>query len=267
MVDLTYERRGQAVAGDSRSVVLIHGIGSRWQMWEPVLGLLPPDRDVIALDLPGFGSSPSLPPQADSGARSLAEAVAAFLAQLGVERPHLVGNSLGGWVALELARLGHASSVVCLSPAGFASRAESVWARSSLIALHRAARLIGPRAHALSQHAWFRRLGYWQLVAHPENVPADDVAGSTRALANATGFQPTLRATTRSNFQHGRLLGMPVTIAWGEKDRLLLPRQAARAAAELPGARLVNLPDCGHIPTYDDPGLIARVILNGIAED
>ncbi len=92
------------------------------------------------------------------------------------------------------------------------------------------------------------------------------MAGSTRALADAAGFDRTLRATTDRNFRHGQPLGVPVTIAWGEKDRLLLPRQARRAAAELPGARLVGLPDCGHIPTYDDPELVARVILEGMTE-
>jgi pimeloyl-ACP methyl ester carboxylesterase len=116
----------------------------------------------------------------------------------------------------------------------------------------------------LSKRVRFRRLAYWRLVAHPGSVPADDVAGSIRALADSVGFDRTLRATTDRSFRHGRALGVPVTIAWGEKDRLLLPRQAKRAAAELPGARLVRLPGCGHIPTYDDPELVARVILEGI---
>jgi pimeloyl-ACP methyl ester carboxylesterase len=104
------------------------------------------------------------------------------------------------------------------------------------------------------------------MVAHPGNVPVDDVAGSIRALADSAGFLRTLRATTDRSFRLGRPLGFPVTIAWGEKDRLLLPRQAQRAVAELPGARLVKLPGCGHIPTYDDPGLVARVILEGMTE-
>jgi len=264
-VELNYERRGPRTGGAGAKLVLIHGIGSRWQMWEPVLGLLAAEHDVIALDLPGFGRSPALPPQADAGAGGLAEAVAAFLSQLGVERPHLVGNSLGGWVALELARRTQVSSVVCLSPAGFARRGESAWARASLLAVHRAAKLIGPRAGALSRRAWFRRLGYWQMVADPEKVPAEEVAGSSLALANATGFDRTLRATTEDNFVHGQPLGVPVTIAWGERDRLLLPRQAERAAKELPGARLVRLPGCGHIPTFDHPELVTRVILEGMA--
>jgi pimeloyl-ACP methyl ester carboxylesterase len=266
MVDLNFERRGRGAVGDSRSLVLIHGIGSRWQMWDPVLDLLARGNDVIALDLPGFGNSPPLPPGVEPGPRGLAEAVAGFLGGLGVERPHVVGNSLGGWVGLELARLDRVSSVTAVSPAGFASRAESVWSRSNLIAIHRVARLLRPAADGLAKRGWFRRLAYWLLVAHPQNVPVEDVAGSIRALADSADFRPTLRATTDRSVRHGRSLGVPVTIAWGQKDRLLLPRQAQRAVAELPGARLVKLPGCGHIPTYDDPELVARVILEGMTE-
>jgi pimeloyl-ACP methyl ester carboxylesterase len=266
VVDLNFERRGRGATGDSQSLVLIHGIGSRWQMWEPVLDLLARANDVIALDLPGFGNSPPLPPGVEPGPRGLAEAVAGFLGRLGVERPHLVGNSLGGWVGLELARLDQVSSVTALSPAGFAGRAESVWSRSNLIAIHRVAKVVRPAADGLSTRAWFRRLAYWLMVAHPGNVPVDDVAGSIRALADSADFRPTLRATTDRSFRLGQPLGVPVTIAWGEKDRLLVPRQAERAAAELPGARMVKLPDCGHIPTYDDPELVARVILEGMTE-
>jgi pimeloyl-ACP methyl ester carboxylesterase len=264
VIDLNYSRRGRASRGTS-SLVLIHGIGSRWQMWEPVLDRLAAAHDVIALDLPGFGASPPLPPDLDHSPAGLAAAVHGFLGALGVENPHVAGNSLGGWVALELGRREAVSSVTGFSPAGFAGRAGSVWSRSCLIATHRAARLVSGPVDRLSGYSWFRRVGYQQMVAHPENVPPDDVAGSVRALAQAAGFDRTLRATTDRNFRLGRPLGIPVTIAWGEKDRLLLPSQARRAMSELPGARLVRLPDCGHIPTYDNPQLVAQVILDGMS--
>jgi pimeloyl-ACP methyl ester carboxylesterase len=92
------------------------------------------------------------------------------------------------------------------------------------------------------------------------------VAESIQALREAPGFDRTLRATTERSFRLGHPLDVPVTIAWGEKDRLLWPRQARRAADEIPGARVVMLPGCGHIPTYDDPELVARVILEGSPE-
>lgn len=266
MASLNYQRFGAPPDPGQRSLVLIHGIGSRWEMWRPVIDRLAAERDVVALDLPGFGRSPRLPPGSDPGARGLAEQVAGFLRDLGIERPHVVGNSLGGWVALELALAGEVSEVTAFSPAGFIRGLESLWSRTSLIASHRAARMVRPRVDGLARAGWFKTLAYWQMVASPAKVESDEVAGSIRALADAPGFDDTLRATTDQQFRCGRPLGIPVTIAWGEKDRLLWPRQASRAAAELPGARIVALPGCGHIPTYDDPELVSRVILEGASE-
>src|SRR3954466_11362232 len=112
-------------SGSGESVVLIHGVGSFGQAWKPVIEAMHGERDVIALDLPGFGGSPTLPIGAVPDARALADAVADFLSELDLERPVVGGNSLGGWVELELARRGRARAVVGVSPAGFASPLES----------------------------------------------------------------------------------------------------------------------------------------------
>ena len=114
-VDLNYVRSGPAAGTGRHSLVLLHGIGSRWQMWVPVLDLLSATNDVLALDLPGFGDSPPLPAEFEPGAGGLAQAVGGFLTGLGIERPHVAGNSLGGWVALEMARRGEVSSVTAPS--------------------------------------------------------------------------------------------------------------------------------------------------------
>src|SRR3954449_1384611 len=108
----------RAAAGEP--VVLIHGVGSQWQVWQPLLPALEREREVIALDLPGFGGSPSLPIGVVPNAAALTDAVAGFMDELGVERPVIGGNSLGGWIALELAARGRARAVVAVSPAGFA---------------------------------------------------------------------------------------------------------------------------------------------------
>jgi pimeloyl-ACP methyl ester carboxylesterase len=102
-------------AGSGEPLVLIHGVGSQWQMWKPVLAALERERDVIAVDLPGFGGSPTLPIGVRPSAAALAGAVAEFLDSLGIERPVVGGNSLGGWVALELAARGRARAVVAVS--------------------------------------------------------------------------------------------------------------------------------------------------------
>src|SRR5687767_4097663 len=110
---VAYERRGSG-----EPLVLVHGIGSQWQMWAPVLDAVAEARDAIAVDLPGFGESPPLAGQ-DPTPENLARAVAGLLDELGLESAHVAGNSLGGGVALELGRMGRARSATCLSPVGF----------------------------------------------------------------------------------------------------------------------------------------------------
>ena len=114
--------------GTGEPLVLIHGIGSQWQVWGPVLERVGEQRDVVALDLPGFGASPPLAGEVTLA--TLADAVAGLVDELGLERPHVAGNSLGGALALELARTGRARSATGLSPLGFARGREITFARA-----------------------------------------------------------------------------------------------------------------------------------------
>jgi pimeloyl-ACP methyl ester carboxylesterase len=247
--------------GTGEPLVLIHGIGSRWQMWEPVLDRLVAHRDVIALDLPGFGASAMPPAGTPAGPASLASLVHDFLTEIDVPQPHVAGNSLGGLIALELARRGQVRSVAALSPAGFANRAESLGSRGALWLGVRVARRLAPRAPALLTSRTARRVALGQFVAHPTRMTGADAAANLRAMAAAPWFDDTLLRLRASHFADGADIAVPVTVAWGDKDRLLLPRQAKRAAVLLPRARMVALHDCGHIPTYDDPEQVARVLL------
>jgi pimeloyl-ACP methyl ester carboxylesterase len=250
-------------AGCGPALVLIHGIGSRWQVWRPVLERLEREREVVALDLPGFGDSPKPPPGSPAGVESLTALVAEFLDTLGLERPHVAGNSLGGWLALELAAAGRAASATALSPAGFWSGIEAALVRASLWSSVRVARGLAPVASAVLRPAPLRRLLLWQLVGRPERIPPAEAAANVRALAAAPWFDETLEAITGERYRSRGRLPVPATIAWGERDRLLHPRQALRAAQELPGARMLTLRGCGHVPTYDDPAQVARVLLEG----
>src|SRR3954447_4814163 len=162
--------------GSGPPLVLIHGIGSQWQMWEPVLDRLAQERDVIPLDLTGFGDSPQQPGQ--PVVEALAEAVAEFLGELGVERPHAAGNSLGGGVALEMGRQGHARSVCVLSPAGFGTMREGRWARLLLLESRRGARALDRHAELATGGALRRTLAFWHLTARPWRIPADEAAGA-----------------------------------------------------------------------------------------
>src|ERR1700712_5759877 len=102
--------------GRGEPLVLIHGVGHRRQAWDPVVPLLAPHRDVIAVDLPGFGESP--PHDGIYGLDPALAAFAKFFAEVGLDRPHVAGNSLGGLLSLALGEAGLVRSVTALSPAG-----------------------------------------------------------------------------------------------------------------------------------------------------
>ncbi|MEK9518152.1 alpha/beta fold hydrolase [Streptomyces sp. adm13(2018)] len=255
---LRYERRG---AGEP--LLLLHGIGHHWQAWEPVLDVLAAERDVIAVDLPGFGASDPLPEGCAYDLSTVGSVLGAFCEALGVERPHVAGNSLGGLLALQLAREKLVRSVTALSPAGFWSEGERRYAFATLRAMRGAARSLPvPVIDRLSRTAAGRTVLTSSIYARPGRRSPSAAYAETLALRGATGFRQTLAAGGSVTFRED-VPGLPVTVAWGARDRLLLPRQGVRAKHTIPGARLVRLPGCGHVPMNDDPALVARVILDG----
>jgi pimeloyl-ACP methyl ester carboxylesterase len=125
--------------------------------------------------------------------------------------------------------------------------------------------LAAPVARPLLGPPLARKLFFAQLVAHPERIPQADAVEHLQAFARAPWFDETLTAINSDRFDGGRQIKAPVTIAWGEHDHLLLPRQAPRAVSAIPRARLVMLRGCGHVPNYDDPPQVAGVLLEGSA--
>jgi len=245
--------------GTGPPLVLLHGIGHRWQAWEPVLDRLASVHDVIALDLPGFGKSPM---PADGMPLDMAATLVRFpglLAELGLECPHVAGNSLGGAIALELAAAGLAASATALSPAGFFTAAERRRALAILALLRANSFLPAPVVRAVLRSEAMRAVCFGQLVAHPRRLSAERAVGDALAMRRGKAYRPVARAGRR--YQFTGTPEVPVTIAWGARDRILLPREAERARARLPQARHVALPGCGHVPMSDDPELVASVIL------
>jgi pimeloyl-ACP methyl ester carboxylesterase len=254
-VQLSHHRGG---AGEP--VVLIHGVGSHWQVWRPVLPALEREREVIALDLPGFGGSPTLPIGVVPNAAALADAVAGFMDELGIERPVIGGNSLGGWVALELAKRDRAKAVVGVSPAGFADGWENVAGRFQLMSAWRGARMRAVTEWMIRRPRG-RGLAFWSMMGRPRDVPIAAGLESSRNLAESAAFTNTVATLTRDRFRDADQVRVPVTLLWGTRDLVLFPWQAKRAVRELPNARLVPLPGAGHVPTWDDPDAIVRELL------
>ncbi|TYB52766.1 alpha/beta fold hydrolase [Nonomuraea sp. PA05] len=249
-MELAFERRGTGTP-----LILIHGIGHHWQGWLPVLDRLAAAHTVYAVDLPGFGVSPELPPGVPYTAESLADAIESFCARLAIRDPLVAGNSLGGYIALELASRGVVRAATALSPISFWSRAELLYCQAMLRVMRASA-----RSMPLEQleNPYVRTVSAGLLVARPARLDPTALMAATQALGAAPGFEETLES-------FGGLMPpappkSPITIAWGEHDRLLLRRQAVRAA-RWSGQRVKLMKGCGHVPMSDDPELIARVIL------
>ncbi len=248
---------GGPAGGEGEPLVLVHGLGGTRTIWQPVLPLLAAERDVHPVDMPGFGTEPPLPGGEEPSPANLARAVHEACLRAGVERPHVAGNSLGGWVALEMGRADWAASVTALSPAGLWGGAlgerpmpAREWARRLRPALGLVLRNRGLRERALSTFA-----------AHPERVPAKAGRDLVLDWVDAEGYEAANRAMRAHHFDPaGYPAEVPVTLAWAERDRLVGPPKAAQRP---PGARYLTLPECGHTPTWDDPELVARVILEG----
>jgi len=230
--------------------VLLHPLGADRRVWDPILERLAQHREVLAVDLPGFGESPPLAHTPTPSA--LADAVAEFLSVLGLSRPDVAGNSLGAWVALELALAGHARSVTAIAPAG-------LWPQPLVpkrgIA-RRIARAALPLVGRLAASEGGRRLLLASAVAHPERVPAQDAAHLVRAYALAPGFRAANDAMRSRRFEGLERIRVPVTLVWPERDRLV-----ARPTWLPLNVRSRVLEDAGHIPMWDAPTALSRLLV------
>jgi pimeloyl-ACP methyl ester carboxylesterase len=258
--DLVYTRRGSGTP-----LVLLHGIGHRREAWDPVAAQLAERYDVITPDLSGFGQSPAFAGGVPYTMENACDHIADQFAHWGITKPHVVGNSLGGAIALELGSRGLVSSVTALSPAGFFGHVGRLQALIPLVLLRITALLTPkPILRFLSTKRWGRNLIGWILYTHPERHDAAETYGDALALKHATAFERTAMAGVTYSFDSQ--VPVRTTIAWGTKDRILPYAQSRTARERLPQARHVDLPNCGHVPMADDPELIIRLIDQTVAD-
>lgn len=255
-VNLSYDDFGTGPV-----LVLLHGVGHDRTAWNPIREKLAAHRRVIAVDLPGHGDSPPLPGAQPYTVASYTDAVRRLIAGLGVDRPQVAGNSMGGAIALELALSGDACAVTALSPAGFWTDAQARFAMASLRASRLVARAALPAAPILVKPAALRAVLLSQYFAHPARLPPDDALAAVRAFAGSQALLPTLPHLRHYRFAPDRPTDAPVTIGWGTRDWLLTAAQGRRARQILPWARHIWLPGCGHAPMSDAPHLVTTVIL------
>jgi pimeloyl-ACP methyl ester carboxylesterase len=244
---LNFTRRGSGPP-----LVLIHGLGGSLVIWRPVMDLLAAERDVTAVDLPGFGGSAPLdePPTAEA----LARAVLSFCDELAIEQPHVAGNSLGAWIALEMAKAGRVASVAAISPAG-------LW-RNPLgprrYDTHGRANRMRFLVNALARTRRGRALALRSTIARPDLVPVADANALIHSYLDSPSYAATNDEMRAGAFEHEDKIDVPVAIAWGQLDTLLgRPSRTRRP----PGATFTEMPGWGHTPTWDDPEGVAEFLL------
>ena len=243
-------------------LVLLHGLGMSPRVWDSVLPLLEPHHEIVALTTLGHrgGASPSHRPVT---VRDMVDAAERELDARGLERPHIAGNSLGAWMAIDLARRGRAASVCALSPAGSwtAGTAEQAYGVRKIRRAHRMARLSRPLPMSLVlRSALVRRLTLRDAAEHADRLTAAQAAEATRDLLDCAVLEDIL--TTTEEIAPLDRLPCPITLAWSGEDALLpVDVNGAVARARLPQARFVVLPGVGHVPMVDEPATVARTIL------
>lgn len=247
--------------GSGPPLLLVHGLGSAATTWDPLLPRLAARYDVVAVDLPGHGRSPALPRTEPATPGRLARSVADLLDTLGWDRPHVLGNSLGGWVSLELAADGRARSVTALAPAGLWLRPSQ--RRNPVVRVNRAlARTTRAAQPLLLRSRAARGLAFGSVSAWPAQVPYDVALEAARAQADATGYTAALDGTLGQRFDRAASIpaDVPVTAVWGDRDHVL-PARTTQERSLLPAhAEWVVLPRCGHVPQWDAPAAVLRLL-------
>lgn len=244
-------------------MVLLHGIGDSARTWDLVLPALARRHEVLAPTLPGHLGGPPLPPAAD--AEAMAAWVEAAMDAAGMPAAHLVGNSMGGHLALLLAQRGRARSVVALAPAGGWApgdpAAEEVLRLTERI--RSGARAAAPHADAIASTPEGRRRATSMIVSDGADLPADLVAHMIRATAGAEGFEALTASARRDGWPlDAARIRDPVRVLWGTADRLLpWPGAAEGLRRALPQAEWIPLDGVGHHPQLEVPLETAELIL------
>lgn len=253
---LSYER-----IGSGEPLLLVHGTGSSSSAWRPVRSLLGAHHELILVDLPGHGDSELPPPGVVPNPIGYAGLFADMLDTLGFERVHAAGFSVGGWTSLELAKLGRARSVTAFGPAGLWKPRSPRLSEASEWLTNRATRGFGPLLDLALRNAAARTVLLAQQYGRPWRVPAEDAIEAARTMAHTRGFDDHLKAVNNSRFTAGRAIDVPVTIAFGTSERVLMTKASRRREELPPHAHWCELPGCGHVPMWDDPELVTEVIL------
>jgi pimeloyl-ACP methyl ester carboxylesterase len=251
-------------------VVLVHGLGGQWQNWLENIPRLAQERRVLALDLPGHGLTPE-PADGEISISGYGRCVDAFCERLGLGKVALVGNSMGGFVAAEVAIQfpERVSRLTLVSAAGISSpdalqRPVLMFGRvAAAIATNTAARHRTLAARPITRHS-----ALLLVARHPRLLKADLAYEAFFKGAGKPGFDGALRACLNYDFRD-RLpdVKVPTLIVWGEKDSIIPVRDANEFERLIPDSRKLVMRDTGHIPMAERPQAFNDVLCEFLAEE
>ena len=250
--------------GNGEPLLLVHPFMLSHEVWADVVPILAEDHDVVAATLPGHWGGPHVR-RRDVSLDAFADGLEELLDDLGWETCHVAGNSIGGWLALELARRGRARSVVAIAPAGG-------WKGHSLTQL-----VVGLKFMLIAPAAFLGRLlgdlarhlpepllrPLLKIVSsHPERMTRPQRHAFIRAATHCSAFLPYFWSDLRrGGIRDLDQIDVPVRLVLCEDDWLLPPdRHGHLFTDRLPDCEVVELAGVGHVPMYDDPGAVARLI-------
>lgn len=261
-------RRAAALPDAPGHVLLLHGMACGPWVWDAVRPALSPALVPIPATIAGHrGGRPLQRSAGRAASEQMVDDLERQLDELGIGRLHVVGNSLGGWIALRLSERGRALSVLCLAPAGGwqpGSVAERVLAARFVLG-QRTARHLARMPHLL-QHRSVRHTVLGPLMHDPGSISVKDAVTFVRDLAQCQALQSRVVPVGERRLGPIDHLGAPTTIAWSRDDRVLSDRWA-RTGFEHLGAREVTLPHVGHVPMLDDARLVATLITRVIEKE
>jgi pimeloyl-ACP methyl ester carboxylesterase len=260
--NLTYVKLSIETYGQGPAVLLLHGMGSAATAWKPIIPSLAKHFKVITLDLPGHGRSAYSPMQS-MDPTSLAKLVMKNLSDIGISDFHLVGNSLGGWIALEIAVLNpsQVKTITALAPAGlwltpFTSRYPGE------IALRIMAGGVGKIAPSVLNYTWAKKIGFETVSPRWKDLSYEVCLDATNAMATSTGYFPAWDALLGKRFDKQISNEIPITIVFGDSDHTLPEKTCQERSLAPAHAKWVVLPQTGHAPMWDSPGEVISEIFD-----
>jgi pimeloyl-ACP methyl ester carboxylesterase len=249
-------------SGTGKPLLLVHGLGSSIRTWDLVTPALAAQREVIAVDLPGFGKTPPLVGEVTIA--RLTDALEAFIADENLREIDVVGSSMGGRLVMEMARRGHAGTVIALDPGGFWSDRQAKVFDLTVGNSMKMVRAADPLLPLLANNPIGRSVLLTQFSARAWTLPEKFVLAELRGFKASPSLDEALDSLAHGPKQEGAAAGTlngKVVIGWGRQDKVAVPSEAARATELFPDATLHWFENCGHFPHWDQPIETVQLIL------